>query len=212
MLIKFLHWLRRLAARNPAARRAVVEELEPRILYSADANPLLWAAVEGSDTAVVGAVNAGQGASAPQAVDAPQQQERRREIVFVDAAVPDAQKLIDGVLASRPAGAVIEVIQLNSGTDGLKQIGDVLSAERGVDAVHIISHGGPGQLQLGNATIGAADLQDRAAELQGWRAALTAEADLMLYGCDVAADAGGRDFVQRLAQLTGADLAATSQP
>jgi len=47
-------------------------------------------------------------------------------------------------------------------------------------------------------------LQSRAAELQGWRAALTAGADLLLHGCDVAQNAEGQAFVHSLALLTGA--------
>ena len=138
------------SAKHRAERSAVVEEVEPRILYSADLNPALWAAdpsVQAS--AIVGVVNPDVQAASSAAVE--QQQQRRHEIVFVDAAVPDAQTLIDGVLAARPAGTTIEVVRLSSGSDGLKQISDLSSAEHNLDAIHIISHGGPGQLQLGSA-------------------------------------------------------------
>jgi hypothetical protein len=78
-----LRWLLHLFApfngRGAAVRRPVVEEIEPRILYSADANPLLWGGVDPNATAIVAGIDAGSRA-APQTVDV-QQQERRREIV-----------------------------------------------------------------------------------------------------------------------------------
>ncbi len=208
LLRRLSTWLGR-SGKHRAERSAVVEEVEPRILYSADLNPALWAAdAAAAASAIVGAVDPAPQPSATASTT--QQQQQRHEIVFVDAAVPDAQALIDGVLAARPAGTTIEVVQLSSGSDGLKQISDVLIGERDLDAIHIISHGGAGQLQLGSSTIDTASLQDRTVELQGWRAALTGDADLMLYGCDVAADTSGREFVNRLAALTGADVAAST--
>jgi hypothetical protein len=45
--------------------------------------------------------------------------------------------------------------------------------------------------------------------LQGWRNALSEKADIVLYGCDVAAGSGS-DFVDRLGELTGADIAAST--
>ena len=49
----------------------------------------------------------------------------------------------------------------------------------------------------------------RAAQIASWGDALSADADVLLYGCDVAASADGRALVGGLAQLTGADVAAS---
>ena len=92
--------------------------------------------------------------------------------MFVDAAVADAQALIDDVLASRADGAQIEVVQIAAGADGLRQIGAVLADESGLDAIHIVSHGGPGRLQLGDTTLDGAALRARGDELSAWRDAL----------------------------------------
>ena len=117
-----------LPARGGRARVAVVEECEQRILYSADLNPALW--IGGGDatapSAIVRTLDA-QAPQAPQAAPATEvqsaQEERRHEIIFVDGAVADSQKLIDGLLAGRPAGTQFEVVMLQAGTDGLSQIG-----------------------------------------------------------------------------------------
>ncbi|XPM55095.2 MAG: DUF4347 domain-containing protein [Leptolyngbya sp. IPPAS B-1204] len=53
------------------------------------------------------------------------------------------------------------------------------------------------------------DFGDYDAELQAWSKALTADADILLYGCNVAENASGKTFVNSLSQLTGADVAAS---
>jgi Domain of unknown function (DUF4347)/Cadherin domain/Bacterial cadherin-like domain len=201
-LRRLLAWLG--GAAEP--RSAVFEELEPRILYSADLNPALWVGEATQASAIVGTLNPGPQTTVTAAAE---QQQRRHEIVFVDAAVPDAQALIDAVLAARAPGADVEVVQISADADGLRQITDVLAAESGIDAIHIISHGGAGQLQLGSGIVDANALNAGADALSAWRAALGADADVLLYGCDVAAGAKGQAFVQALAQATGADVAAS---
>ena len=106
LLHRFATWLG-LPAGGRRERVAVVEECEQRILYSADLNPALWAG-SGDATTASGIVRAVDETAlqaplnATADVQTPQAQ-LRHEIVFVDAAVPDAQKLIDGVLAARGA-------------------------------------------------------------------------------------------------------------
>jgi trimeric autotransporter adhesin len=205
-----LRWLARLlspfAGRGGAVRRPVVEEMEPRILYSADANPLLWAGTAPHASAIVSPVSTEAGA---QTVAAPAQQERRREIVFVDAAVPDAQRLIDGILGARSDNADIEVVQLRADANGLQQISDVLAGEQNIDAVHIVSHGEAGRLWLGNGLVDARALQQHGG-FDAWQRALERDADVLLWGCNVADGAAGEAFVRQFATATGADVAASS--
>jgi Domain of unknown function (DUF4347)/Cadherin domain/Right handed beta helix region/Periplasmic copper-binding protein (NosD) len=210
-----LRWLARLfslfAERGAAVRKPVVEEVEPRILYSADANPLLWGGIDPSATAIVGGIDGGTDGSTstttPQAADA--QQQRRHEIVFVDAAVPNAQELIDGILASRSDGTDIEIVQLRADANGLQQISDVLAGEQGIDAVHIVSHGESGRLWLGNGLVNSDRL--RAHDGFGsWQSALNADADVLIWGCNVADGAAGQAFVEQFAASTGADVAASN--
>ncbi|WNZ24950.1 DUF4347 domain-containing protein [Leptolyngbya sp. NK1-12] len=123
------------------------------------------------------------------------------EIAFVDAGVADSSSLI----AQFTAGT--EVHLLDASQDAIDQITQVLSSRSQVSAVHIVSHGSDGALQLGGETI--RDLSEYEAELQQWSNSLIANADILLYGCNVAADAAGVAFIQSLAQLTGADVAAS---
>ena len=59
-------------------------------------------------------------------------------------------------------------------------------------------------------TLDAQTLLQRAGEVAGWSAALSADADLLLYGCDVAQTAAGQQLRADLAALTGADVAAST--
>src|SRR6266581_4928996 len=124
---------------------------------------------------------------------------------------------IDGLLSSDTIAQIkastrsdVEVIVLDPARDGVQQISEILGSHDQLDAVHIVSHGGPGEIKLGTAVLSLDALQERAAEVNGWAAHLDKGADLLLYGCDVAAGAMGAAYVGLLAQLTGADVAAST--
>ena len=238
------HWLRSIDRRLTAwlgappadaaggpQPRAQFEELEPRLLYSAD-SPGAWLASATVPSAVVQVVQPAapvvpvvssaatfaydNATPNPDANAEPNirvengQPAQRREIVFVDAAVPDAQALIDALRAQRPAHAEIEIVAIRTDADALSQIDAVLQGEHGLDAVHIISHGDAGRLWIGNGLIDESTLLARQGAFGAWRGALSAQADLLLWGCDVAAGAQGESFIARFAQLTGADVAAST--
>ncbi|MEW6477896.1 MAG: DUF4347 domain-containing protein, partial [Pseudomonadota bacterium] len=126
----------------------------------------------------------------------------QQEIIFVDAVVPD----IADFLQNHPG----EVIYLEAGRDGVEQIAEALQGRTGVTAVHILGHAESGQVRLGSSLLTADSIQDEHADdMEVIRAALAADADILLYGCDIAADAAGLHFVQALADATGADVAAS---
>ena len=133
----------------------------------------------------------------------------RHEIAFVDTQVGDYQSLVADLQAQSASGTVIEVVLLDAGRDGIEQIGEVLAGRQGVDAVHVLSHGVDGALELGNAWLNGYSLEARADEIAQWSNALSANADIVLYGCDVAATGQGQAFINRLAEITGADIAAS---
>ncbi|MDY0961659.1 Ig-like domain-containing protein [Massilia sp. CFBP9026] len=126
----------------------------------------------------------------------------RKEIVFIDDQVPDIEVLVRGF------GADKEIVILDSGQDGLRQIADALAGRTGIDALHIISHGAEGRIALGSTTIDGANLPANGALLQAIGASLAEGADILLYGCKVGAGAG-QALVDQLAIATGADVAAS---
>ncbi|MBD1932406.1 MULTISPECIES: DUF4347 domain-containing protein [Cyanophyceae] len=98
---------------------------------------------------------------------------------------------------------------LDSTRDGVAQITEVLANRSDITSVHIVSHGAEGSLQLGASAVNSDNLQAYSNSLQQWASALTADADILLYGCDVASGGSGGAFVQQLSQLTGAEVAAS---
>jgi hypothetical protein len=126
------------------------------------------------------------------------------KLVFIDSAVPDALALIEGVTP----GA--SVYRLDAGEDAVVKITAMLIQHRPISSLHIVSHGQSGKLHLGNQGLDLDDLQNHADELQSWSESLTADAEILLYGCEVGQGDRGWQFVQRLSQLTGVKVAAAA--
>lgn len=124
-------------------------------------------------------------------------------IVFIDSAVDDYQSLVNGAIPEA------EVIVLDSTQDGVAQITEVLQGRTDIAAIHIVSHGAPGSLQLGKGQLSLDTLDHYATQLKTWSTTLS-HTPLLLYGCNVAAGDAGTQFVERLYQLTGADIAASA--
>ena len=131
------------------------------------------------------------------------------ELVVVDTATPGYQQIIDDILTQSDDSRQIEVVLLDSERDGLEQLSALLSSYSDLDALHIISHGDAGEIALGKSSIDLADLQAQSDQLFAWQTAFSEDADLLIYGCDLASTAEGELFINTLAQLTGADVAAS---
>ncbi|SMR77811.1 DUF4347 domain-containing protein [Marinobacterium sediminicola] len=127
----------------------------------------------------------------------------RREVAFVDTSVDDYQSLIDGL------GDNVEVILIDGSENGLEQIVAALQGQTGIDAIHLFSHGDVGELKLGSLTLNGQNLDANAQLLSALGESLTEDGDLMLYGCYVGADSEGQSFIDSVAELTQADVAAS---
>ncbi|MGE0854476.1 MAG: DUF4347 domain-containing protein, partial [Hyphomicrobiaceae bacterium] len=125
-------------------------------------------------------------------------------VVFIDAAVQDA-----GIIsAAIPPGATIIVLDANS--DGVEQISAALQSMHEVDAIHIIAHGAEGELRLGNAVLDATSMQgEHLDELTAIGGSLSADGDILIYGCDFTAGDRGLEAAIILGGVTGADIAAS---
>ena len=130
--------------------------------------------------------------------------ENPKEIVFIDPEVPDYESLIRGLRTG------IDVIMLSEDGDGVDQISEVLAEYSGLDTVHILSHGQSGSLSLGGTPLTGDNLDQYAEQITGWSSAMSDQADLLLYGCDVSAGEYGADFIERLSALTRSDVAASN--
>jgi len=134
---------------------------------------------------------------------------QRRELVIVDASTPNYQQLIDDLVSSADDGRQFEVAILEAGTDGVAQISLLLGRYSDLDAIHLISHGSEGSINLGNGELDLDGVLQNAVAIQGWGNALTTDGDLLIYGCNLAGDADGMELIDMLSRLTGADVAAS---
>jgi len=124
-----------------------------------------------------------------------------REIVFIDPAVTNYPDLVAGVRSG------VEVVVLEATTDGVEQISSVLAQRHNLTAVHVVSHGSPGRVQLGTSELSLESINRYSWELQAWAESLTKTVELLIYGCEVAQGDRGWVFVNMLHSLTGANVA-----
>ncbi|MGB3264630.1 MAG: DUF4347 domain-containing protein, partial [Microcoleus sp.] len=125
---------------------------------------------------------------------------------MLDPTIPDSKLLLQGIEPGT------QTYILENSTDAVEQITAILAQHQGIETLHIITHGGSGKIYLGTAELNSSNIENYSHQLQQWRNAFTANASIILYGCNVAAGETGRQFLTQLHQLTGANISANSQP
>lgn len=193
--------------RNKTARLSrrpelLLRRLEDRILF--DAAPGIAADVPPEDFQ--------QPQETAQSLDgtSDQQQTTRHELVFVDTSLEGYQQLVDDVLQQGAAERMLELVLLDADANGVEQISAVLDRADNVNAIHIVSHADEAAFRLGDEWITANNLSTYAPQLASWKGGLAEEADLLIYGCDFSGSPAGQTLAQELSELTGADVASSS--
>ncbi|WP_299660704.1 BspA family leucine-rich repeat surface protein [uncultured Psychromonas sp.] len=133
----------------------------------------------------------------------------RHELVIIDAGVEDYQQLVDSLQSQADDEVTFEIIILDSNRNGIEQISEILADQQNLDALHLISHGSSGSVQVGNSQLSQSELTQHSQTISQWGNAFSAEGDWLIYGCDLAADAQGIAFIDTLSELTNADVAAS---
>ena len=123
-------------------------------------------------------------------------------ILFIDSTIDDIDELINGVQPN------VRVVILDPQEDGIKQITQALQLHREVEAIHIVAHGQPGCLSLGNIEFTLETLNSYTPALKSWMA-LPKTPPLLLYGCNLAAGDIGTEFLKKLHQTTNLPIAAS---
>lgn len=129
------------------------------------------------------------------------------ELIVIDSAVEDSDTLLSSLLAT---DRTFRILRLDSDSRGLEQITQKLEELGGAQAIHLLTHGSPGEVRLGSTSLNSSTLASHAAELLAWQHMLTSDADILLYGCDVADGANGEEFLEALSRMTAADVAAST--
>ncbi|MEM9342041.1 MAG: Ig-like domain-containing protein [Pseudomonadota bacterium] len=127
----------------------------------------------------------------------------RNELLIVDAVVDDWERLYQDVTGRAHVHVLIPA----------EDVFDVISRELDTaryDALHIVGHGMPGAIKMAGRVIDLSVVSASTDTLRGWGDALIG-CDILIYGCETGAGDAGRAFVQAIADLTGAHVAAASQ-
>ena len=132
-----------------------------------------------------------------------------RELVFISDNVADYEKLIAD-LQRGDDNRIIETVLLDSDLDGIAQVSEILSERSDLAAVHFITHGSDGQINLGSNSLNSATLQQNSDAVAGWGNALIENGDILFYGCNIAAGNDGQGLLNKISVLTGADVAASN--
>src|SRR3989442_2221166 len=220
------------AKSKPKTRRTRLLALEPRMLFdgalgidiaaqaSAAAHPDSHAEADAhtAEAGVRGAVPQETKEQAPapaqadaglkpgaERIDARAPAAARNEIVFIDTGVEGYKELLAGVNPNA------RVILLDAGRDGVQQIAQFLSHESNVDAIHIVSHGSEGMLQIGTASLDVFSMaKTYSQQLAQIGQHLGKDADILVYGCDFGKGGMGNAAATELSWLTKADVATST--
>lgn len=126
-----------------------------------------------------------------------------RGIVVIDSAVPDS-----GLVARELPGYTVVI--MDKSNDPLKSIADAMEHFGSVNSLVVVSHGGDGGLSLGGEWIDQQALTSGSGAVARIRQSLSDDAEILLYGCDVAATETGQLFVSTLAKMTDTTVAAST--
>ena len=124
----------------------------------------------------------------------------RVELVFIDSRVD--LETVDSFASDR-------IFSISADDDAFAKMADIAVFFGSVDAIHVISHGADGELQLGNQTYTSSNLDAYQTSLTLLGSSLTESGDLLFYACDLAASEKGVQFIESLSTITGADIAAS---
>jgi VCBS repeat-containing protein len=208
--------LRSLLRTHSGGRALALETYEDRLLYSAAPGPApapeaiqtiaIEPVIEPQPDAVVEESPDAETTGVREQPDASQL--GALDLIVVDRAIPDAETLIARLTAVQSDPD--RVLVLDSQRDGLEQIADRLERLGQTRAIHILSHGDEAGLRLGSNWLSGDTLAYRVGTLASWQPFLAADADVLFYGCDLAANETGRQFLRAFGQLAGTDVAAST--
>ncbi|MGM0457038.1 MAG: DUF4347 domain-containing protein, partial [Cyanobacteriota bacterium] len=127
-----------------------------------------------------------------------------RPLLVLDAAIEAPEQLRKGVIDAA------QVLQLDAQRHGLEQISEYLEQHRGITSLHLMAHGQPGGVQLGQTWLTSQNLDQWGDRLRQWSQFLSPQGSVVLYGCRTGAGTLGQTFLTHLHRLLGVTLAASS--
>ncbi|WP_441003392.1 Ig-like domain-containing protein [Pseudocolwellia agarivorans] len=129
-----------------------------------------------------------------------------RQLIIIDSSVPNKDLFFQQVKANT------DIVEINSSQSGFKQLESTLNNYKNLSALHLISHADDGVLYFGDSQITQQALSEKITLLSTMNHALTANADVLFYGCDLAKTEKGNALLDFISQQANVDVAASNNP
>ena len=126
------------------------------------------------------------------------------EVAFIASGLTDRDTLV----RSLRSGVVL--VDLDEAKNGVDQIVEFLETHRGIGVVHLITHGKAGHIELGNVSLTNENIDSFKPHLTSIGKSLARNAELHIYGCEVASSEQGSKLIDTLAHLTEKSVAAST--
>ena len=137
--------------------------------------------------------------------------EQTLELVFIDGSISNLEQMIADLESENALddSRTLEIVVLDTERDGIAQITSALIQRNGVDGIHIVSHGEAGQVHLGSTTLSLGTLDTYRSAITAWQHSMSEQADVLFYGCNLAATEDGRELMQQIAAECDCDVSAS---
>ncbi|HNP26021.1 MAG TPA: Ig-like domain-containing protein, partial [Nitrosomonas sp.] len=130
-----------------------------------------------------------------------------QKFLFIDAAIQDQETLLKAVRSE------YRITKLKSDCDPINQITNTLSSNAFVQEIILVAHARPGQIVFSNYELDLNELHRRYEEFETWQKSFICnETNICIYACELASGEAGGNFIQKLKNITGAEIAASSLP
>ncbi|MEG4840004.1 DUF4347 domain-containing protein, partial [Microcoleus sp. B9-D4] len=127
-----------------------------------------------------------------------------KNLAIVDSKVENYQEFLRGVKRDT------EVILLDRTRDGIEQITEIAASRHSLNSIQIVAHGASASVQIGRAELNIHNIETYSSQLQQWGKALKETGSILLLSCNTGAGESGLKFIQKLSQITGANVAASN--
>ena len=131
------------------------------------------------------------------------------KMALVDSNLADVKQLV-GALDSNTVVLYFDGLKEKAQTVLAKAENWAKENNAQIESLSILSHGQSGSFALGDESISVNSLDKTASSWNSLKSVLTDNAEIGIYGCDVAANDAGKALLEQLATLTGAEIFASN--
>ena len=130
-----------------------------------------------------------------------------KEIAIIDSNVSDVDELARLLLLDAEKEGRSLVIHTLSSGEGTEDVASILSQYERLSAIHLFAHGDDGYFVLGNDIVSENSIDNLSGNIAKWGDALIADGDILIYSCDLAANKSGEKLIEKISEITEADIA-----